>query len=42
MAVVLKLSNTKCFVLKVNELHFYLPLTVYFSREYISKVIKGC
>lgn len=42
MEVVLKLSNAKCFVLKVNEVHFYLLLTVYFSREYISKVIKVC
>lgn len=37
-----ELSNVKCFVLKVNELHFYSPLTVYFSREYTSKVIKVC
>lgn len=42
MAVVLKLRDVKCFVLKVNELHFYLPLAVYFGREYISKVIKVC
>lgn len=39
MAVVLELSNVKCFVLKANELHFYLPLTVYVSHEYISNVI---
>lgn len=30
-----ELSNVKCFVLKVNELHFYSPLRVYFGREYI-------
>lgn len=42
MAVMSKLGNVKGFVLKVNELHFYLPLTVYFSHEYIPKVIKVC
>ena len=42
MAVMLKLSNVKCFVLKVNELRFSLPLTVYCGHEYIPKVIKGC
>lgn len=35
MAVVSTLRDVKCFVLKVNELHFYLPLAVYLSREYI-------
>ena len=44
MVVMLKLSHGKCFLLKVKESHFYLPLRVSFSHEYIniSQVIKVC
>ena len=40
MVVVWKLGHGKGFVLKVNELHFYLLLTVSFSHEFMSKVIE--
>ena len=33
-----KLSHGDGFVLKVNESHFYLPLRVSFSHEFISMV----
>ena len=38
--VVWKLGHGEGFVLKVNESHFYLLLTVFFSHEFISKVIE--
>ena len=40
MVVVWKLGHGEGFVLKVNELHFYLLLTVSFSHEFMSKVIE--
>ena len=40
MVVVWTLGHGKGFVLKVNELHFDLLLTVSFSHEFISKVIE--
>ena len=38
--VVSELSNGECFLLKVSDSHFYLPLTVSSSLESISKVIQ--
>ena len=42
MVVVWKLGHGEGFVLKVNESHLYLLLTVSFSHEFISKVIEVC
>ena len=40
MVVVWKLGLGEGVVLKVNELHFYLLLTVSFSHVFMSKVIE--